>query len=262
MVVSGINNFQSVNNSLKFGARTRSERERDEHKAYTRMVTVTMSEDDLNDIEIARQEYIQRRQELRKKKEEESRSLSAEKQYREDTKDLKDTQNIIREITQSDKDKNIFAGSWLQKAGKVADIVITGTLSGMALHWSTGKAFMMMNKVVKKPKISKAINNAKRPFEILGSAIKKGSETAWATLSKEVKASEKGKKFLETPFMKKVNKGADEVQKTWSDFKKDVNALKAEDYKAGISTVFGVSGFVAGVVEKLDTPNKQNQKDV
>lgn len=263
MVVLGINNFQANNKTQTFGARTRSEREAEREKAYTRYVQISMPEEDLEMLECAKKEFRRRKLTDQAERIEKEKAFSAERQYKEDTKDLRDTQNIIREITQSDKDKNIFAGSWLQRAGKIADIVITGTLSGMALHWSTGKAYMMMHKLVKKPKVAKTLGNIKRPFEIIGSATKKGAKTAWQSLVSEVKASKKGQKFLKTDFMQNVSECADDVQKSWSNFKKDVNNLTAEDYKSGIATVFGVSGFAAGVVEKLDTPQKnQPTKEV
>lgn len=256
MVILGINNFQTNSKTQAFGARTRSEREAERERAYTRYVQVSMPEEDLEMLESAKKELRRRRLAEHAERLEKEKAFSAERQYKEDTKDLRDTQNIIREITQSDKDKNIFAGSWLQRAGKIADIVITGTLSGMALHWSTGKAFMMMNKLVKKPKIAKTLGNIKKPFKIVGTAAKKGAKTAWESIVSEVKASKKGQTFLKTDFMKSVSDCADDIQKSWSNFKKDVNNLTAEDYKSGISTVFGISGFAAGVVEKLDSPQK------
>ena len=263
MVVLGINNFQTNSKTQSFGAKTRTEREAEREKAYTRYVQVSMPEEDLEMLESAKKEFRRRKLAEQAERIEKEKAFSAERQYKEDTKDLRDTQNIIREITQSDKDKNIFAGSWLQRAGKIADIVITGTLSGMALHWSTGKAFMMMNKLVKKPKVSKFLDNFKRPLEIVGSATKKGAKTAWQSIVSEVKSSKKGQKFLKTDFMQSVSECADDAQKSWSNFKKDVNNLTAEDYKSGIATVFGVSGFTAGVVEKLDTPQKnQPAKEV
>lgn len=260
MVVLGINNFQSANKTQTFSAKTRSEREAEREKAYTRYVQISMPEEDLEMLESAKKELRRRKLAEQAERIEKEKAFSAERQYNEDTKDLRDTQKVIREITQSDKDKNIFAGSWLQRAGKIADIVITGTLSGMALHWSTGKAFMMMNKIAKKPKVTKAFNNIKRPFEILSSAAKKGTETAWNSMVKEIKASKKGQEFLNTDFMKGVKNGADDVKDSWINFKKDVNNLTTEDYRSGIASVFGVSGFVAGVVEKLDTPNNKQQK--
>lgn len=263
VVVASINSYNT--NSVKplnFEAKTRSERAAEKEKAYTRYVTVSMPEDDLELIELAKKEIHRRRKEEITKRLEEEQARKAEKQHNDDIKDLRETQKIIKDLTQVDKNKNIFAGSTLQKIGKIADIAISATLSGLALHWSTGYAVKTIHKVINKPKIAKGLNNIKRPFEIVGSSVAEGAKTTWKTMAKKVKETEKGQKFLATKPMQKINKGLDDLAQAYKDFRTDVKNLTIEDVKSGVATIFGVSAGVATVVEKLDnTPQNKAQKD-
>ncbi|MCM1010179.1 MAG: hypothetical protein NC390_04805 [Fusobacterium sp.] len=256
MVVSGINNY---NTAINFGAKTRSEREAEQKKSYTRMVNVVMPEEDLQILEMAKKRAHEKALEEQRKKAEAANKQRTEKQYREDVKELRETQSIIKDITGAGKDKNLFSGGTLKTIGNVADVVITGVLSGMALHWSTGKAFMMIHKFINKPKVANFLGNVKKPFSIVGSGIKKGASTAWSTMAREVKATEKGKKLLETKPMQFLNKCLNDASKSYNNLKTDAKNLTAENIKSTISTIFGVSGFVAGAVEKLDK-NPQSQK--
>lgn len=249
VVVSGINNY---NRTVNFGAKTRSEREEEKQKSYTRMVNVVMPEEDLAVLEMAKKRARQQALEEQRKRVETARSQASEKEYQKDVRELKETQKIIKDITGACKDTNIFAGSTLKKIETAADILITATLSGMALHWSTGKAFMMLHNLSKKPKVANVLGNVKKPFAITGKALKKGASTAWSTISKEVKATETGRKFIESAPVKAINKGLNRINKSYNNIKADANNLTAENIKSGISTVFGVSGFAAGAVEKLD----------
>ena len=250
MVVSGINNYQTQ--TLNFGAKTRSEREAEKQKSYTRMVNVVMPEEDLLILDAAKKAKRERELKEKARREEEARSQTSEKQYKQDVKELKDTQKIIKDITQGDKESNLFASGTLKKIGTAADILITATLSGMALHWSTGKAFIMLNKFFKKPKVANIVNNIKRPFQIVGSSIAEGAQTAWHSMTRKVKATDSGKKFINSKPVQKINEGLDEIKTSYKNFKADAKALTTDDIKSGISTIFGVSGFGAAVVEKLD----------
>ncbi len=256
VVVSGINNY---NTTVNFGAKTRSERAEEKQKSYTRMVNVVMPEEDLALLEMAKKHARQQALEEQRKRAEATRSQASEKEYRQDVKELKETQKIIKDITGAGKDINIFAGSTLKKIGTAADILITATLSGMALHWSTGKAFMMLHNLSKKSKVANVLDSAKKPFSIVSKGVKKGISTAWKTMVKEVKATKKGKKILNSAPMKTLNKGINKLNKSYNNIKADINNLTAENVKSGISTVFGVSGFAAGAVEKLDKSNR-NEK--
>lgn len=258
MVVSGINNYQSINTTIGFGAQTRSEREAAKERAQERSFVAQVSAEEIREIQKRRDQMRAQIEKRTRQQEAEKAKKAQEKQYNDDVKDIKDTQKMIRDLTQSGKDKNILAGETLKRAGKIADVVITGTLSGMALHWSTGKAFMMIHKVINKPKVANALSNIKRPFQIVGSGIKKGMITAWETMAKEVKATPKGKKFIDSAPIKKLNDGLDKIKTSYNNFKTDAKNLKAEDIKSGVATVFGVSGFAAGVVEKLDNPKKKD----
>lgn len=256
VVVSGINNY---NTTMNFGAKTRSERAEDKQKSYSRMVNVVMSEENYELFEKMQKETRKKEAEEQKRKAEAANTQRTEKQYREDVKELRETQSIIKEITGAGKDKNIFSGGTLKTIGNIADVVITGVLSGMALHWSTGKAFTMIHKFSKKPKVSKFLGNVKKPFAIVGSGIKKGATTAWDSITKEVKSTEKGRKFLATRPMKFLSDSADKINKSYNNLKTDAKNLTADNVRSGISTVFGISGFAAGAVEKLD--KQPTQKD-
>ncbi len=256
MVVAGIKNYQMANTSLNFGAKTRSEREAERERAQERSYVAQLTADEIRMLQQAREKKKAKQDNLKKQQQIESDLQAQEKQYKEDVKYLKETQKTIKELTDSDKDKNILAGSTLKTIGKVADVTIAGVLSGMALHWSTGKAFMMLHACSKKPKISKFIGDVKRPFQIVGSSIGEGAKTAWNSMARKVKATEKGKNFVNSKPMKAVNEGLDEISKSYKNLKKDAKNITAEDVKSGIATVFGVSGFAAGVVGKLDTPEK------
>ncbi len=256
MVVSGINNYQIQ--TLNFGAKTRSEREAEKQKSYTRMATIMLPEADIQLLEAAKKAARERELKEQARREEEARSQTSEKQYKQDVKELKDTQKILNEITQADKDKNLLAGGTLKKIGTAADILITATLSGMALHWSTGKAFIMLNKFFKKPKVAKVINNVKRPFQIIGSSIAEGAQTAWHSMTRKVKATDSGKKFINSKPVQKINEGLDEIKTSYKNFKADAKALTTDDIKSGISTIFGVSGFGATAIEKLDKTSSKN----
>lgn len=258
MVVSGINNY---NTSVNFGAKTRSERKSEQEKSYTRMVNVLMPEGDLQLLEAAKKLAREKALEEQKKRIEEQNNQISAKKYQEETKELKETQKIIKDITGVGKDKNLFSGGTLKTIGNVADVLITAVLSGMALHWSSGKAFMMIHKFVHKPKVANFLGKVKKPFTIVGSGIKKGASTAWSTMANEVKATEKGKKLLETKPMKLINSSLDDAVKSYNDLKNDAKNLTAENIKSTISTIFGVSGFVAGAVEKLDKNPQTKKKD-
>lgn len=247
MFISGINS-QISNNSIGFGSRTRSQREAEREKSYTKMVNVCMPEEDLQLLEMAKKNAEKKRREQAEKEQEANQQKSVDKQYREDVKELKETKSMINDITQN---RNLNSGL-LKNVGKAADILITATLSGMALHWSTGKAFMMIRGFCKKPKVSKFIDNVKRPFEIVGSGLAEGAKTAWNTMATKVKATKNGKKFVNSKPVKAINEGLKDMSQSFKNFKTDVKNLKTEDIKSGISTVFGVSGFGAAVVEKLD----------
>ena len=257
VVVSGINNY---NTAINFGAKTRSERAEEKQKSYTRMVNVVMPEEDLQILEMAKKRAREKAIEEQRKKAEAANSQRTERQYREDVKELRETQSIIKDITGAGKDKNLFGGGTLKTAGTIADVVITGVLSGMALHWSTGKAFMMLHKFTKKPKVANFLGNVKKPFAIVGSGIKKGASTAWETMAKEVKATENGRKFLETRPMKFLNNCVNKINKSYNNLKTDAKNLTAENVKGAVSTVFGISGFVAGAVEKLDRQPAKKDK--
>jgi len=250
----------AINQNLSFKAKTRGEKERSQDPQHIKMVQVVMPESDLQILEAAKKAARQKQIEAQKKQAEALREGAAERQYRQDVKDLKDTQNAIHELTDADKSKNIFAGTTLQKVGKAADVVITATLSGMALHWSTGKAFMMINKVMKKPKVAKVLDEIKQPFISLGSALKKGVKTAWNSIVTDVKSSPKGQKFLKTKPMKFADECTDAALKRYHNLKEDMNNLTTERVRDVVANVFGVSGFVAGAVEKIDSKNNQ-QKD-
>lgn len=259
MVVSSINNYQVSNKALSFGAQTRSEREAAMERAQERSYVTPLTADEVRRIQQERDRIQDKRSKIDKQREAERAKRAEEKQYQEDVRDLKDTNRMINELT----NKGPLANGAFKRAGKIADVVITGTLSGMALHWSTGKAFMMIHKVIKKPKVSNALGNIRRPFQIIGSSIAEGAQTAWNSMARKVRATEKGKKFVESAPIKKLSEGMDKIGKSYSNFKQDAKNLKAEDIKSGVSTVFGVSGFTAGVVEKLDPPeNKQTNKKV
>lgn len=257
VVVAGINNY---NSTINFGAQTRSEREAARERAQERSYVAQLTAEEIREVQKRRDQMRAQIEKRTRQQEAEKAKKAQEKQYNEDVKDLKDTQKIIKDLTQSGKDKNILAGDTLKRAGKIADVVITGTLSGMALHWSTGKAFMMIHKVINKPKVANVLGNIKRPFQIIGSGMKKGVATAWDTMAKEVKSTPKGKKFVESAPIKKLNEGLDSIKTSYNNFKTDAKNLKAEDIKSGVATVFGVSGFIAGVVEKLDTPQKKSEQ--
>ncbi len=261
VVVTRINNFNTNNAHPNFGAKTRSERQNEREKTYVRYVQVSMPEEDLETLEIAKKEIQRRRQEKYAQIETEMLAQNEEKQYRADVKELRETQKIIHDITTQDKDKNIFAGSTLQKLGKAADVVITATLSGMALHWSTGKAFSMVYKLTQKPKIAKAINNTKEPFKIVGSALNEGSKTAWNTFVKKVKSTKKGQELIDSKPIKVLNNWLNKAQKSYANIKADAKNVTVDNVRNGIATTFGVSGFVAGAVEKLDGKPDDKQKD-
>lgn len=252
VVVLGINNFKVQNaQALNFSARTRSERETEKQKHEDRRYYTQVSAEEIRQLQKIQREQKELNQKKITENSEKEKIKNEEKEYRESVKDLKDTQKIVHEITDADENKNIFAGSTLKKIGTAADILITGTLSGMALHWSTGKAFMMIRHCVKKPKIAKMLNNIKKPFSIVGNAVEKGASTAWSTIKKDVKATEKGRKFIASRPMKFINKCLNELNSSYKNAKTDIRNLTTEDIKSGISSVFGVSGFIAGVVEKV-----------
>lgn len=255
MVVSGINNY---NTSVKFGAKTRSEREAARREAEERSYMAPVTAEEIRMIQRERERTQAQIAKRTKQQEAEKAKKAEERQYNEDVKDIKDTQKMIKDLTQSGKDKNIFAGETLKNIGKVADVIITGTLSGMALHWSTGKAFMMINKVIKKPKVANVISNIKKPFQIVGSSLSEGAQTAWNSMARKVKATKNGKKFLDSTPIRKLNEGLDKISTSYNNFKTDAKNLKTEDIKSGVATVFGVSGFIAGAVEKLDSPKKKD----
>ncbi len=255
MVISAISNYEIANKSLSFGAKTRSEREAEKEKSYTRMVNVVMPEEDLQTLELAKKRAREKRLEEERRRKEVADAQKSERQYKEDVKELRETKQMISDIT----NKVGANGSLMKNIGKAADIIITGVLSGMALHWSTGKAYMMLHNISKKPKVVKTMNNIKRPFQIVGSSIAEGASTAWASMAKKVKATEKGQKFINSKPMQAINDGLDEIAKTYKNIKKDAKALKTDDIRSGIATVFGVSGFTAGVVEKIDTPTNSKK---
>lgn len=259
MVVAGINNY---NSTINFGAQTRSEREAAWERAQERNYVAQLTAEEIREIQKRRDQMRTQIEKRNKQQEAEKAKRAEERQYNEDVKDIKDTQRMIKDLTQSGKDKNIFSGSLLKNAGKAADIIITGTLSGMALHWSTGKAVMMIHKVIKKPKVANVLNNIKRPFQIVGSSIAEGAQTTWHSMARKVKATDSGKKFVNSAPIKKLNEGLDKISTSYKNFKSDAKNLKVEDIKSGIATVFGVSGFAAGVVDKLDTPSKSEGKKV
>ena len=119
---------------------------------------------------------------------------------------------------------------------------------------------MMLHKFTKKPKVANFLGNVKKPFAIVGSGIKKGASTAWETMAKEVKATENGRKFLETRPMKFLNNCVNKINKSYNNLKTDAKNLTAENVKGAVSTVFGISGFVAGAVEKLDRQPAKKDK--
>lgn len=221
------------------------------------MVNVVMPEEDLQVLEMAKKRAREKAAEEQRKKTEAANTQKSEKQYKEDIKELRETQKIIKDITGAGKDKNIFSGSTLKTIGNIADVVITGVLSGMALHWSTGKSFTMIYNFTKKPKVAKFLGNVKKPFSIVNKGVKKGASTAWTTMSNEVKATENGRKLLATRPAKFINSCLNDASKSYQNLKTDAKKLTVENIKSTISTIFGVSGFVAGAVEKLDKPNKQ-----
>ncbi len=256
MVVSSINTYKASNNTqINFCAKTRSERSAEKDYYYSDAYAEVVHERSLKDLEIAKKE-IERRRKARKAREEreerEEREIkyNEEKQYREDVKELKETQGIIKDLTRSSK--KLFAGNSLQKVGDIADIAISATLSGMALHWSTGHAYKKLHEVAKKPKVAKVIKNIKRPFQIVGSSLAEGLKTTWNTFAKKVKETKNGQKLLATKPMQKINKAIDEIGESYKNFKTDVKNLTPENIKSGVATTFGVSGATATVVDKLD----------
>ena len=264
MVAVGINNYK-LNNThpLNFGARTRSERQAEREKSYTNFIQVTIPEENFEPSTISSRSATNRHSYEPQNIDEDEMFLAAEKQYNDDVRELRETQQIIREMTTPNKEKNIFAGSTLQKLGKAADVVITATLSGMALHWSTGKAFTMLHKISKKPKVAKAINNTKEPFRILSSALNEGAKTTWNTIAKKVKATPKGQKLINSEPIKTLNKWVEKAKVSYSNIKSDTKNITADNVKAGISTTFGISGFVAGAVDKLDVQqNATNHRGI
>lgn len=262
VVVAGINNYQIANNSINFGAQTKSEREAAKQRAEERNYVAQVTAEEIRMIQKERDRINAQIAKRNKQQEAEKAKKAQEKQYQDDVKDIKDTQKMIKDLTQSGKDKNLLAGETLKRAGQFADIIITGTLSGMALHWSTGKAVMMVHKVVNKPKVANVLHNIKRPFQIVGSSIAEGARTTWSSMARKVRATDGGKKFLDWTPVKKANEGLDRMNESIKNFKTDAKNLKVEDIKSGIATVFGISGFAAGVVEKLDAPaKKSDEKD-
>lgn len=260
MVVSGINQINNIK-SLNFGAKTRSDRDADKEKSYTRMVNVVMPEEDLVVLEMAKKRAREQKLKEQAQREEEIQTKNSEKQYKQDTKELKETQKIIKDITDVDKSKNIFASSVLKNLGTTADILITGILSGMALHWSTGKAFTMIYKFTKKPKVANVISNIKKPFGIVDSSLKEGAITAWNSMSQKVKATPKGRKFINSAPIKTINEGLQSLKKSYNNIKTDAKNLTADDVRSGVANVFGISGFAAAVVDKLDKQKPNKQKD-
>ena len=241
MNVTGLNNLQ---NSTNFGAKTRSERQQE---VYYQTI---LSQDEMDDLVEIRANKRQNDEEVRNRR--------AEREYNDDVRDLKETKQMVHDLTHADKKDNIFAGSTLKKVGTVADVLITGTLSGMALHWSTGKAFSMLYKVSKKPKIANTIAKIKEPFKIVGSAISAGLKTTWTTFSNKVQKTGKFKRFMKTDVGQKVNSGVEQVSTSVNNVRSDIKKINADNVKSGISNLFGVSGFTAGVVNKLDGEEKKD----
>lgn len=255
MVISGVNNYNN-NYQISFSAKTRSEREAEKQKPYTRLATVVVTEEDLQLLEIAKKRA--REKELKAKEDEQAKA--SEKQYKQDVKELKETQKIFKDITQANKDKSLLSGGMLKKVGTAADVLITATLSGMALHWSTGKAFSMLHKFFNKPKVANVVNNVKRPFEIVGSSLAEGAQTVSTAMSRKIRATDSGKKILDSAPVKTFNKGTEKIKNFYKNLKADAKNFKTEEVQSGISTIFGISGFGAAVVEKLDKPNKSANK--
>lgn len=260
MVVSGINQINNIQN-LNFGAKTRSDRDADKEKSYTRMVNILMTEEDLAVFEMAKKRAREQKLKEQAQREEEIRTKNSEKQYKQDTKELKESQKIIKDITNTDKSKNIFAGSLLKNIGLTADILITGILSGMALHWSTGKAFTMLYNFSKKPRVANVISNIKKPFAIVGSSLKEGAVTAWNSMAKKVKATPGGKKFINSAPIKAIDGGLQRIKKSYNNIKTDAKNLTADNVRSGIANIFGISGFTAAIVEKLDKRKANNKQE-
>ncbi len=260
MVVSSINNY-NLNNAkpLNFCAKTRSEKASERGKTYISSITVSTPEENLETLDLAKQEIERQRNEYYAKRQEEIKARAEEREYKKEVAEWRETRSIIREITQPGKDKNLFGGKTLQTIGKIFDIGITAILSGMALHWSTGHAYKKLHEVAKKPKVAKVIKNIKRPFQIVGSSLAEGLKTTWNTFAKKVKETKNGQKLLATKPMQKINKAIDEIGESYKNFKTDVKNLTPENIKSGVATTFGVSGAAATVVDKLD--ENQRNKD-
>lgn len=249
-------NNSTINSRQVFGAKTRREREEDTERTYNRYVRVVMSTDDYALLERAKREEAHRISQAKNERTERARNQQEEKQYREDVKELKETNAMVQDLTQQSN------SGLLKGIGKVADVIITGTLSGMALHWSTGKSYSLLYKLCKKPKVTNAFNKVKRPFQIVGSALKEGVITTSNSIKNQVKNSQQGQKFLESKPVKFANNILDRIKMSYRGLKQDLNSLTHDNVKAGISTVFGVSGFATGVGERLDAYDKQKRNEV
>lgn len=171
--------------------------------------------------------------------------------YNRERRELEETRAIFGDITQNSR------VTPLKKLGRVLDVLITGALSGMALHWSSGKTVVLLNNLAKKPKVANLLNKIKAPFKTVVSATKKGLNTFGQTVKNDINKTKNGKKFINSRFNQWLKTGYNKVAEELGKFKAKVKGLTLEKVRNVVAGVLGVSGFVAGAVDRIDAYKEQ-----